>query len=97
MKPALFLVVAAALGLSACAEDYGYAYDYDPYLGPRGHHVGPFSHRTQHAALACSRYVFTGPYDGGWRGPYYAGPYCVQDEGRAVAPVAEAAVVATAP
>jgi hypothetical protein len=65
----------AALGLSACAR-YGYVYDYDPYLGPRGHYVGPFAlHRPP------CRLVYAGPYEAGYRGPYLSGPYCAP-EGR---------------
>lgn len=78
MKEALVVAV-AALALSACA-DYGYVYSYDPYLGPRGHYVGPFEHPPVRAALACARVVYGGPYYGGYRGPYYSGPYCADGE-----------------
>jgi hypothetical protein len=73
MKTSLF-AVAAALALSACA-DYGYVYDYDAYGGPRGRYVGPLEPRPA-PAVACARTIYRGPYDGGWRGPYYAGPFC---------------------
>jgi len=72
---ARLLVIAAALGLSACGEAY-YAYDYDPYAGPRGHYVSPFDPHPRAAAPACGRWVMSGPYADGYRGPYYAGPYC---------------------
>jgi hypothetical protein len=85
------LIVAAALALSGCTANY--AYDYDPYAGPRGHYVSAFHHPAQSAAVPCARTVYLGPYDGGVRGPYYAGPYCVGPDGRAMAPVTEVAAV----
>jgi hypothetical protein len=87
-KQTLALIV-AALGLSACAADY--AYDYDPYFGPRGHYVSHFGPKPQR--LACARTVYLGRYDGGLRGPYVTGPYCVGPDGRVIeAPVAEVTV-----
>lgn len=71
----LLLAALAALTASACTT--GYEYAYDPYLGVRGHHTGPFSRPA--AAPACQRVEYRGPYYDGYRGPYYAGPYCVQD------------------
>jgi len=71
------LLLAMALALSACAEDYGYAYTYDPYLGPRGHYV-TFVHAPP---PACSRPTYVGPYnEDQFRGDYFAGPYCAPDE-----------------
>lgn len=92
MKAALVVVI-AALALCACA-DYGYVYSYDPYLGPRGHYVGPFEHPAAGPALACARIVYSGPYYGGYRGPYDSGPYCaaVEQIGRSP-PEAETALV----
>ena len=72
---ATLIVLAAALGLAGCAQGWGYAYDYDPYRGVRGHYVGPFEGRVQ-SAPACRRLVYTGPYSDGYREPYYAGPFC---------------------
>lgn len=74
MKAGLFLI-AATLALAACA-DYGYVYHYDPYLGPRGHYAGPFEHPPHRSGPDCARYVFSGPFDAGYRGTYLAGPYC---------------------
>ena len=71
---ALFLALAAPLALSACAESYGYAYDYDPYLGPRGHYVGPLEPRRP--APACADATYSGPYYDGYRRPYDIGPDC---------------------
>jgi hypothetical protein len=85
MKQAL-IVVLAALGLSACGSGWGYAYDYDPYLGPRGHYVSPFDHRPARAAPPCARVVYSGPYEGGYRGPYYAGPFCADAQPAAWSP-----------
>lgn len=68
-------ILAAALGLSACGEAY-YAYDYDPLAGPRGHYVSPFDPHPRSTAPACRQWVMSGPYEDGFRGPYYAGPYC---------------------
>lgn len=67
------LLLTALLALSACAEDFGYAYSYDPYTGPRGHYV-----TVVHAPPpACGGLTFDGPYnEGGYRGDYYSGPYC---------------------
>jgi hypothetical protein len=68
----------AALALSACAEDYGYVYTYDPYLGPRGHYV-TFVHAPPYE---CGRLTYVGPYNrGDFRGDYDSGPYCAPDEG----------------
>jgi hypothetical protein len=64
----------ASGALSAC-EGYGYAYDYDPYLGPRGHYVSPFGTKTP--AAPCQRVAYAGPYEDGYRGTYAAGPYCL--------------------
>ena len=75
MKAAPFAVL-AALALSACAEGADYAYDYDPYLGVRGHHVGFLDGRPARTAPTCSHLVYTGPYSDGYREPYYAGPFC---------------------
>ena len=80
----IVFILITALALWSCAET-GYVYDYDPLHGPRGHYTSPFEHPPQRAALDCQQYAFSGPYYGGWRGPYMAGPYCVQ-------PVAQAAV-----
>jgi len=71
----------AAMGLSACVEGYGYAYEYDPYLGPRGHYVS--EHPTRHMQAPCQRVAYSGPYQDGYGGTYYAGPYCL-DGGAAV-------------
>lgn len=71
--PLLFVF---AIALSGCAaEDFGYVYSYDPYLGPKGHYV-----RVVHSPPAeCGGLLFVGPYnEGGYRGDYDAGPYCGQ-------------------
>jgi hypothetical protein len=73
MKQALALTF-AALALGACA-DYQYVYDYGPG-GPRGHYVGPFEHPHARADLACAHVAYSGPYENGYREPYYVGPYC---------------------
>lgn len=78
------LLIAAALLLSGCAEGYGYAYDYDPYRGPVGHYVSPFG--TKRPKAACARVYYTGPYQDGMRGAFYAGPFCA--DGVAVAEAA---------
>lgn len=75
MKTAPLIAATAALGLSACA-DYTYVYDYGPG-GPRGHYVGPYEHPAP-AQAPCARYVMAGPYEDGYRGPYYTGPYCAE-------------------
>lgn len=62
------------LGLSACAEGYDYVYDYDPYLGPRGHYVRPFKPAP---AAACARVVYAPQLDP-WRGAYESGPVCAE-------------------
>ena len=90
MKPVLIAI--AALALTGCGSAE-YAYDYDPYYGPRGHYVSAFHHPTQTVAASCARTVYLGPYDGGVRGPYYAGPYCLGPDGRPVAPVTEVATL----
>jgi hypothetical protein len=67
------LVLAAALGLSACAEDFGYVYSYDPYLGPRGHYVTLL----HSPPPACGGLTFVGPFnEGDYRGEHLSGPYC---------------------
>lgn len=73
----VILFLAAAWALAAC-QSYGYVYDYDPYLGPRGHYVGPFEGHGRQAGLACARTVYAGPYERAWRGPYDAGPFCAE-------------------
>jgi hypothetical protein len=73
MKQALVLLF-AALTLGACA-DYQYVYDYGPG-GPRGHYVGPFEHPHVATGLACAHVAYSGPYQNGYREPYYVGPYC---------------------
>jgi len=73
----------ASLGLSACAEGYGYAYDYDPYRGPTGHYVSPFG--SQRPRPACAHVYYSGPYEDGMRGSYYAGPFCADGPGPAQA------------
>jgi hypothetical protein len=73
MKQALALL-AAALMLGACA-DYIYVYDYGPG-GPRGHYVGPFKHPHVASGPACAHMAYSGPYQNGYREPYYVGPYC---------------------
>lgn len=71
------LVLAAALPLAACVGG-GYAYDYDPWLGPHGHYVGGWFDAASHRPpRPCPMVEFRGPYDGGWRGPYVSGPHCV--------------------
>jgi len=72
---ARLLVIVAALGLSACGEAY-YAYDYDPYGGPQGRYANPFGPHPHAQAPVCRRWVMGGPYEDGYRGPYYTGPYC---------------------
>jgi hypothetical protein len=68
----------AALALSACADDYGYVYTYDPYLGPRGHYVT----LVHSPPPACALPTYVGPYNQGqFRGDYYSGPYCAPEEG----------------
>ena len=80
---------ATALGLSACAAA-DYAYDYDPYYGPRGHYVSHLGRTTPRTA--CAQTVYLGPYQDEMRGTYYAGPYCVAPDGRVLpGPVAEVA------
>jgi hypothetical protein len=75
--PRIPVLLGVGLGLSACAENSGYIYTYDPYLGPRGHYVtladGP--------PPACARFTYVGPYnEGQFRGGYYSGPYCAPPE-----------------
>jgi hypothetical protein len=70
---AVIAALAATWGLSAC-QGYGYAYDYDPYLGPRGHYVSPFDKAPRQS---CQRTAYAGPYEDGYRGAYRAGPICV--------------------
>lgn len=69
------LIVAAALALSACADAYGYAYCYDPLHGPKGYYYGPLEPKPACARDGGQTAFFQGPNYGGWRGPYYAGPY----------------------
>ncbi|MDE2487577.1 MAG: hypothetical protein KGO51_09285 [Alphaproteobacteria bacterium] len=68
------ILIAAALGLSACA-DYGYVYCYDPLHGPTGYAWGPFQPRPACASPPAQAGFFQGPNYGGWREPWYAGPY----------------------
>lgn len=75
MTRALIALI-ALLGLSACAEGYTYVYDYDPYLGPRGHYVRPFKAAP---ASACRVVAYAPQLDrqiDPWRGAYESGPYC---------------------
>lgn len=81
VDPWLALAALACLALSACAEGYGYAYDYDPYRGPRGHYVSPW---TKPLKPACAQVYYTGPYEDGMRGTYYAGPFCADGQAFAV-------------
>ena len=69
-------ILAAALGLAACVN-YGYEYDYDPYLGPHGHYLGPFESQAHRPDPACAQVAFDGPFEDGWRGPYISGPRCI--------------------
>lgn len=68
------LPIVLALALSGCAaDDFGYVYTYDPYLGPRGHYVR-LLHRPP---PECGQLVQVGPYNNGdYRGDYDGGPYC---------------------
>jgi hypothetical protein len=72
--PRAFAVI-AALGLSACGHAY-YAYDYDPYLGPRGHYVSPYWGPYPPPPPPPCRPIYAGPYEAGYRGSYLSGPYC---------------------
>ncbi|MFC3068619.1 hypothetical protein [Phenylobacterium soli] len=70
------LALATLMTLSACAEGYSYVYDYDPYLGPRGHYVRPF----RPASLqGCARVAYVRQLDP-WRGEYASGPVCAAAE-----------------
>lgn len=88
MRRSLVIAVVglAAVGLGACAEGYGYAYDYDPYLGPRGHYTSRWSHRQ--APQPCQHVAYSGPYEDGYGGTYYAGPYCLDGGGQTFVAVA---------
>ena len=79
-------VLAALYGCAAPWPDY--AYDYDPYLGPHGHYVGPHEGGPGRTGLPCAKIAYFGPYEAGYRGAYVAGPVC--------APAAEAAAVPAA-
>jgi hypothetical protein len=79
------LAATAALALSACVGGYGYVYDYDPYRGPVGRYVGPGEPHVSRSGLPCANVYYTGPHDGGLRGPYYSGPYCAPDAAQAAA------------
>ena len=71
------LILVAALALGGCAAGH-YEYDYDPWLGPRGHYVGGLFDQASHRpARICDRVEFQGPFYGGYRGPYSSGPYCI--------------------
>jgi hypothetical protein len=65
----------AALALCGCAQAYGYGYCYDPLHGPKGFYYGPLEPKPACARQAAQAARFQGPDYGGWRGPYYAGPY----------------------
>jgi hypothetical protein len=82
MRPLLAIIAAVPL-LGACAG--GYAYCYDPYRGPVGYYTDPLDEKPACASTTRHAAVFTGPYYGGWRGPYVSGPYYVTPQ-----PVADA-------
>jgi hypothetical protein len=69
------LALAAAMALSACASGYDYAYDYDPLRGPRGHYLDPANPRPP-LGPECAKPTFIGPFEDGFRAPYYVGPFC---------------------
>lgn len=71
----VWLLLTAAVALSACAQ-YGYVYTYDPYLGPRGQYVTLTGGPSPATAYDCSRLVYAGPHEDGYRGAYLDGPYC---------------------
>jgi hypothetical protein len=87
MRSASF-VVALALALSACADAPNYEYDYDAYLGPHGHYLGPLEDAGHRPSPDCQLTAFSGPYYGGWRGPYVSGPYCAENVHAAAVPAA---------
>jgi hypothetical protein len=84
MRPAPAGIAVAALALSACAEVPGYAFCYDPYGGPTGYYTGRLEDKPHCPASPTQAAYFSGPYYGGWRGPYVSGPYSAAPQ-----PVAE--------
>ena len=75
MNRTLVLLVAAN-ALSGCAAGF-YEYDYDPWLGPYGHHVGGAFDELAHRPAPACRWAFSAPVHEGYRTPYVSGPYCV--------------------
>ena len=69
------LALAALVALAGCAQGYTYAYDDDPLRGPRGHYLDPPNPHPP-TGPDCARPTFIGPFEDGYRGPYYAGPFC---------------------
>ena len=70
----VLIALIGLLGLAACAEGYTYVYDYDPYLGPRGHYVRPFKPMP---VTACRAVAYVPQLDP-WRGDYVSGPVCAE-------------------